>query len=56
MNTNLLENKLNNFLGKSTKEELENEDKNVIRSKKDKSIIERVNKVILTEDNRQLLM
>lgn len=50
----LLENKLNAFLGKSEIEDLEQE--KVKRTKKDKSLLERVNRTILTEGNKQLLL
>ena len=49
----LMENKINTFLGKET---LDKSEEDIKRAKKDKSIVERVNRTILTEDNKQLLL
>lgn len=50
-----LNNNLDNFLGEDN-QEMECDENGVCRIKNDKSIVERVNKKIITEDGRELLM
>lgn len=48
-----LENGLNEFLGKDQNQECTTDE---CRIKQDKSLLERINKKIITEDGRQLLL